>query len=130
MKRFAMALGATAVVAVAVSAIADSRSYTPPPKTGDIYTVIKFKWSGFGTTQDTKVTAKWGSWSKSGTIGTVKVPPTCGVSKDSGLVLKLKHQKPDAIPLTITTDGTISGGPIQGAPPPQWTKTCYKQVSW
>lgn len=119
-----------AICTVATIALADSKTYVPPPAEGDVYTVVRFKMGSFGTTQDTSVTAKWGDWSKSDKVATVKVPPTCGVSPNSGFVLKLRHRYPDKTPLTVTTDGTISKGPAQGNPPAEWGNQCYRRVSW
>ncbi|MCU0691350.1 MAG: hypothetical protein MUF54_08110 [Polyangiaceae bacterium] len=118
------------VMVIASVALADSNTYTPPPQVGDVYTVIKFKWGGIGTTEDTKVSATWGSWSKSRTIPVIKVPQHCGISRNAGFVLKLHHRKADKVPLTISTDGTIARPPMQGSPPPEWGKACYRQVSW
>lgn len=47
--------GVLAICSVATIALADSKTYVPPPAEGDVYTVVRFKMGGFGTTQDTSV---------------------------------------------------------------------------
>jgi hypothetical protein len=115
------------MLAVSLLAIAATRTYTPPAETGQVYTIIKYKVGGIGTASPTALSVKWGSWNKGGII----TPPSLGSGAYTlGFVLKLNHVKKDSVPLTVATDGTIIGGPVQGGPPPEWNTKGWQQVSW
>jgi hypothetical protein len=113
----------------AATAWAATRTYTPPPQTGTIYTVINYRNSGLGTARPTSVSVTWGSFSRNGTF----TPPssgTCGLQTNAGVVVVLRHTRADQVPLTLSTDGTIVSGPIQSGAPPQLGAPCYQTASW
>jgi len=117
-----------AMLAAVTSAVwAATATYTPPPQTGTIYTVINYK-RAFGTTVGTFVSVTWGTFQKSGTISAPL--GSCSQSIPSGFVLKLQHTKADSVPLTVSTDGTFVRTPYQGAAPAEVNHPCYKVVSW
>lgn len=113
-------LTATVVLAAAVT-------YTPPPRSGTIYTVIDYKRS-LGTTRPTAVSVSWGSFNRSGTIASPL--DSCSQAVHSGFVLTLQHLKADSVPLTVSTDGTFIRTPYQGAAPAEAGLPCYKVVNW
>lgn len=104
-----------------------SRTYfTPPPEAGVIYTVIDFARSS-GKAQTTVVNVEWGSASRRVLVG-APYRGMCLETTPSGFVLKLRHPRPDSVPLTITTTGTIVRGPYQGDIPLEVLSPCYKLV--
>ncbi len=105
-----------------------SRAYfTPPPTPGVIYTVIDFARSS-GTAQATVVNVEWGSASRRITVA-APYRGVCSETTPSGFVLKLRHPRPDSVPLTVTTTGTLVRGPYQGDVPLELLSACYKLVS-
>ncbi|HEY0512679.1 MAG TPA: hypothetical protein VGH73_12290 [Thermoanaerobaculia bacterium] len=101
-------------------------SFVPPAETGTIFTVINYD-HAFGRTQGTVVNVDWGAASRRITVA----PPyrTCAETPAAGIVLKLRHPRPDSVPLTITTTGTIVRGPYQGDPPLELLSACYHLAS-
>jgi hypothetical protein len=102
-----------------------SARYTPPPETGQIFTVINYSIAD-GRAQHTPVSISWGSNSR-----TLIVPPpgygsSCATSSPSGFVLRLRHSTPDSVPLVISTPGKIVRAPYQGDPPLELLHACYK----
>jgi hypothetical protein len=102
-------------------------TYTPPPQTGTVYTVINYK-RVFGTAVDTSLSVVWGTFQRSGTISSPL--GSCSQSIPAGFVLTLQHTKADSVPLTVSTDGTFVSGPYQGVAPPEINHPCYKVVNW
>ena len=114
---------AVIVPAFAARARFASASFIPPAEPGLIFTVINYD-RGAGRTQPTGVNVNWGSASRRITV----VPPdrTCAQTPAAGIVLRLRHPRPDQVPLTITTTGTIVRGPYQGEPPLELLSACYR----
>lgn len=100
-----------------------SASFIPPAEAGHIFVVINYDRAG-GRTQPTGIDVDWGSASRRITA----VPPyrVCAQTPASGVVLKFRHPRPDQVPMTITTTGTIVRGPYQGEPPLELLSACYR----
>lgn len=127
MRHRAAYLWVLVVMLTATAVWGASMIYTPPARTGTIYTVINYK-RVFGTTVNTSLSVAWGAYRRNGSISA----PTgsCSQSTLAGFVLKLQHTKADSIPLTVSTDGTFVRGPYQGTAPAEANHACYKVVSW
>lgn len=105
-----------------------SRAYfTPPPEAGVIYTVIDFARSS-GKAQTTVVNVEWGSASRKVTVA-APYRGVCSETTPSGFVLKLRHPRPDTVPLTITTTGAVVRSPYQGDVPLELLNPCYRLAS-
>jgi hypothetical protein len=102
-------------------------SFTPPPEPGIIYTVIDFARAG-GRAEGTVVEVSQGAVNRTVTVA-APYTGTCAETTPSGFVLKLRHPRPDSVPLTISTDGTIVRGPYQGDVPMELLSACYRVVS-
>jgi len=102
-------------------------TFTPAPETGNILTVIDFA-RAHGTAQGTFVTVI-----TNGTRRDFAVAPAyrgaCATSTPAGFVLRMRHPRPDSIPITILTSGTIVRGPYQGDLPLELLHPCYKLVT-
>jgi len=123
-----------AVAALAASAAfarrapkADSQRFVPPPEAGVIYTVIDFDREG-GVNQGTVVQIQQGSVNRKVTVGAPYNGP-CAESTPAGFVLKIRHPRPDQVPLTLTTNGTIVRPPYQGDLPIEAIAACYHIVT-
>jgi hypothetical protein len=106
--------------------VAAAVSFTPPAEPGVIFTVINFARAS-GKAQATIVNVDWGLASRR----VVASPPyrgVCAETTPSGFVLKMRHPRPDTVPMTITTTGTIVRGPYQGDIPLEVLSPCYKLV--
>jgi hypothetical protein len=101
--------------------------FTPPPEPGVIYTVINYARSS-GRAQTTVVNVEWGSASRRVTVG-APYRGACSETTPAGFVLKLRHPRPDSVPLTITTTGELVRGPYQGDVPLELLSPCYKLAS-
>jgi hypothetical protein len=114
---------AVIVPAFAARARFSTASFMPPAEAGQIFTVINYGRS-LGRSQATVVNVEWGSASRRITV----TPPyrLCAQTEASGIVLKMRHPRPDQVPLTITTTGTIVRGPYQGEPPLELLSACYR----
>jgi hypothetical protein len=102
-------------------------NFTPPPEAGVIYAVVDFARAS-GRAQTTVVNVEWGSASRRVTIA----PPyrgTCAETTPSGFVLKMRHPRPDTVPMTVTTTGTLVHGPYQGDIPLELLNACYHLVT-
>ncbi len=97
--------------------------FTPPAEPGVIYTVINFDRAG-GRAQATYVNIVWGSVRRQ----IVVAPPyrTCAQTPAAGIVLKLRHPRPDTVPLIISTTGTVARPPYQGDVPLELASACYR----
>ena len=51
---------------------------------------------------------------------------TCAQTPAAGIVLKLRHPRPDSVPLTISTTGTVVRPPYQGDLPLELLSACYR----
>src|SRR5690348_13402289 len=71
--------------------------FTPPPEPGVIYTVINYARSS-GRAQTTVVNVEWGSASRRVTVG-APYRGACSETTPAGFVLKLRHPRPDSVPL-------------------------------
>lgn len=87
-------------LAFPIAALADSRSFTPPPQKGTVYVIVRHK-KAFPPMK-TKISINWGSWSKSGPFDAAGFR----YSRE-GFIIRLDHKTNDSIPLTVTTDGYI-----------------------
>jgi len=124
----ALLLILTAATALAARrSVATSAGFTPPAEPGVIYTVIDFARAS-GRAQTTTVNVDWGLASRRVVAG-APYRGACSETTPSGFVLKLRHPRPDTVPLTITTTGTIVRGPYQGDVPLELLNRCYKLVS-
>jgi hypothetical protein len=107
--------------------IATAVSFTPPPEPGVIFTVINFARSG-GTAQGTIVNVDWGLASRRVVVA-APYRGICSQTTPSGFVLKMRHPRPDVVPMTITTTGTVVRGPYQGDVPLELLNPCYRIVT-
>ena len=119
----AFLLLAVIVPAFAARARFSTSRFIPPAEPGQIFTVINYGRAS-GRTQPTVINVEWGSASRRITVA----PPyrLCAQTEASGIVLKMRHPRPDQVPLTITTTGTIVRGPYQGEPPLELLSACYR----
>ena len=106
--------------------VAAAATFTPPPEPGTIFTVINFPRAS-GAAQAAIVNIDWGLASRRVTVG-APYRGVCSQTTPSGFVLKMRHPRPDVVPLTITTTGTIVRGPYQGDIPLEVLSPCYKLV--
>jgi hypothetical protein len=106
---------------------AGSERFVPPPEAGVIYTVIDFDREG-GINQGTVVEIQQGSVNRTVTVGAPYNGP-CAETTPAGFVLKIRHPRPDQVPLTLTTNGTIVRGPFQGELPIEAIAACYHIVT-
>lgn len=113
----------------ALSCLADTKSYTPPPEKGDIYVVIQYKRGALNAAATTRFSVRWGNFNRSDSVIPPKVLPGRALSA-KGFVLRLSHKKNDSVQLTVDTDGRIVNGPYQGKPPSEWNNNDYKRVDW
>jgi hypothetical protein len=111
--------GASAAFAVRYAAF----RFTPPAEPGVIYTVINFDRAG-GRAQPTYVNLVWGDVHRQLVVN----PPyrTCAETPAAGIVFKLRHPRPDSVPLTLSTTGTVVQGPYQGDVPAALLSACYR----
>jgi hypothetical protein len=128
MRKLHLALALPLILAAATAfagrqSVAASAYFTPPPEPGVIFTVINFARSG-GTAQGTMVNVDWGLASRRLTVAPYQ--GICARTTPSGFVLKMRHPRPDSVPLTITTTGTIVRGPYQGEIPLEVLSPCYR----
>jgi hypothetical protein len=106
---------------------ADSERFVPPPEAGVIYTVIDFNREG-GINQGTVVQIQQGSVNRKVTVGAPYNGP-CAETTPAGFVLKIRHPRPDQVPLILTTNGSIVRGPFQGELPVEAIAACYHIVT-
>jgi hypothetical protein len=98
---------------------ADGTRFVPPPEAGVIYT---------GINQGTVVQIQQGSVNRRVTVGAPYNGP-CAETTPAGFVLKIRHPRPDQVPLILTTNGTIVRGPFQGDLPIEAIAACYHIVT-
>jgi hypothetical protein len=104
---------------------ANTREYTPPPRAGDIYTVIDFP-VAHGTAQAISVDEVMGNRHRD----FVAAPRySCSHATPAGVVVRFRHFTADSVPLTLTTTGIILRGPYQGELPPEALHHCYQLAS-
>jgi hypothetical protein len=118
----APALTLTILILASGIAWAATATFTPPPQAGNIFTVINFDRSPGA--RSTAVAVDWGPFSRSDRVA--HIYGSCARSWPSGFVLMLRHSRPESIPFTVTTTGTIVRGPYQGAAPPEISHPCYR----
>jgi hypothetical protein len=102
-------------------------TFTPAPETGNIFTVINFARAG-GRAQGTFVTVLIGDTRRDFAVAPA-YRGTCATTTPAGFVLRTRHPRPDTIPITILTSGTIVRGPYQGDLPLELLSPCYKIVT-
>lgn len=102
-------------------------AFTPPPEPGVIYTVIDFDRVS-GKLQPAIVNVVWGSASRKVTVA-APYRGLCSETTPSGFVLKIRHPRPDSVPLTIVTNGVIVQEPYQGDVPLELLNPCYRLVT-
>lgn len=112
------------VAALPLTTLAESRTWTPPAEKGNVYVIVRFTKGGGVLPQDTNVSVRWGSWSKSGRFN-----PGGDTLPKYGFVIKLRHTKNDSVPLTVSTDGRIENI-YQGDPPAEWSSGTYHIKNW
>ena len=113
------------LMAVPSAVWADIRTYSPPPKKGNVYVVIRFKsYNSKDFYPKTTVKVKWGSYSRSKSYGTATTIRTAGI------VIALRHTKDDSTPLTVETDGTVLSVNQSDSPPSEWSNGMYQKDSW
>lgn len=116
------------LIAIAPAAFARQRPakavFTPPPEPGVIFVVIDFARAS-GIAQGTTVDVSWGNASRKVVAGAPYHGP-CSETTPAGFVLKMRHPRPDSVPMTITTNGTIVRAPYQGDPPLELLGACYR----
>ena len=101
----ALLLILTAATAFAArQSVATSASFTPPAQAGVIYTVIDFPRDS-GKAQAAIVNVAWGLASRRVVVA-APYRGICSQTTPSGFVLKLRHPRPDVVPLTITNNAT------------------------
>lgn len=122
----------TACIAVAcllatpLSTFADSRSYRPPPQKGVIFVVIRAK--GYDSTSirhSTKVAIRWGSYARS-----TRFPSITRSRPALGMVIRLRHDNNDSVPITVDTDGQVLQLEQTSRSPSQWTDQNWEQADW
>jgi hypothetical protein len=102
-----------------------TREYTPPPRAGDIYTVIDFP-VAHGTAQAISVDEVMGNRHRD----FVAAPRySCAHAMPAGVVVRFRHFTPDSVPFTLTTTGIILHGPYQGEIPLEALHHCYQLAS-
>lgn len=110
-----------------LTALADRRTYKPPPEKGYVYIVVNYK-KGFGP-QPTQVSVSWGNWRKSATFSPPKKLLLPGSGIPEGVVIRLRHSKNDSTELTVESNGSIEYV-SQGTPPSAWNRKEYEKVNW
>jgi hypothetical protein len=110
---------------VPITVWADSRTYKQPPKKGIIYVVVQFKpYNSRDLFPRTKVTVKWGSFTKS------KSYSAAFTTKTVGVVIALSHNKDDSVPMTIESEGTVVSVEQLNSPPSESKSGNYQTDSW
>jgi hypothetical protein len=117
----------TLLACAAGAAWAATATYTPPPETGQIFTVINYNRNG-GRAEPTYVNVDWGTVHRRIIVPVPYSSSPCATSATAGLVLQLRHNQPGSTPLRITTTGTIVNGPYQGERPMELLHPCYRLV--
>jgi len=115
------------LMAIPMSLLAETRSYTPPPKQGVIFVVVRLK--GYSSRDiirhSTNVNIKWGNYQRS------KRYPTMTTTRPIvGVVIRLRHDNNDSVPLTVETNGQIEYIEQTSRSPRQWTDSAYEQTDW
>ena len=105
---------------------ADTRRYTPPPRKGVIFVVVRFK--GYSSTdirRSTKVSVSWGGYNRSDRFSGSK-----GGRPLLGVVIRLRHDNNDSVPMTVETDGQILQLEQTTRSPAQWTDSSWHTTDW
>jgi hypothetical protein len=131
MRKFQLALAFLLIATVPVAAggrrAVSRASFVPPDEPGVIYTVIDFDQSS-GKPVAVTVNVAWGSASRRVTVA-APYRGICSETTPSGFVLKMRHPRPDSVPMTITTNGVIVREPYQGDLPLELLSSCYRLVT-
>lgn len=101
---------------------ADTQTFHPPAEKGYIWVIIQHKKSF--PPMDTKVSIKWGKWSKEASFSAARFRYSY-----EGVVIRLTHSKDDSVPLTVSTDGTIVNI-YQGDKPSQSGSKTWDSKNW
>lgn len=114
------------ILAIPLSLRADTRSYTPPPRKGVIFVVIKYKsYSSRDIHRSTNVTITWGNFRRS-----KNYPSATSMKPKIGVVIRLRHDNKDSVPLTVETDGSILFLNQTTQSPRQWNDSTWEQTDW
>ncbi len=112
------------VLALPLAVWADTQTRTPPPKKGVIFVVIRYKeYSSRTIRHSTNVSITWGSYSRSKHFST-------SASGTVGVVIRLRHDNNDSVPMTVDTEGQIDFFDQTSRSPSQWTDARYDKVDW
>lgn len=128
MKRKEIALSTIlfCLLALPLTVWADTRTYTPPPKQGVIFIVIAARgYNSRNVNHSTKVSVKWGRYSRSKSY-----PSMTRMTPMRGIVIRLRHDNNDSVPLTVTTDGTIQFLQQTSRSPREWGDANYQSEDW
>ncbi len=110
------------LAAIPLAAHADARRYTPPPSQGVIFVIVSFK--GYSSrnivNRGTKVEVSWGNFRRSDRFS----PRPAGMA---GVVIRLRHDNRDSVPLLVNTDGNIQYVGQTSRPPQMYG---FYQVDW
>ena len=110
-----------------ISVMADTQTKNPPKKPGVIFVVIRGKGYDSGSTRhSTRVSVTWGSFRKSQRFPSVGRALRLSV----GVVIRLRHDNSDSVPITVDTDGQIEFFEQTARSPKQWTDSNWEQVDW
>jgi hypothetical protein len=127
-KSFRLGILVAAMVGSATAlAWAAKATYTPPPETGMIWTVINFPLEA-GRNRAATVNVTWDRPRRQVVVPGPSYASPCATSTPSGFVFRLQHINSSSVPLTIKTTGRIVRGPYQGEAPPEVLSACYKLV--
>lgn len=125
-KTFALSTILFCVLALTLAVWADTRTYTPPAKQGVIFIVITAKgYSSRNVSHSTRVSVKWGGYSRSKSF-----PSMTRMTPMRGIVIRLRHDNKDSVPLTVTTDGTIQFLEQTSRSPREWGDANYQSEDW
>lgn len=110
---------------VPTSTFADTKHYTPPPRKGVIFVVVKFSYSGEKFDQHTSVEVNWGRYRrKDRYFNFIRRKWT------EGVVIRLRHDDNDSVPLRVDSDGQILDVKQLTVSPSQWNNPKYQKADW
>lgn len=124
-----MALAAITICiwALPLATMGGTISYTPPPKRGIVYIVVRFKPYKTGDMYPkTNVSVKWGSYSNSKSYGR----GAFSVQLKVGFVIALKHNSNDQVQMEVQSEGPIDMVRQLDSPPSQWNDSKYDKYNW
>lgn len=118
------------IASVPSYAFKDTQRYSPPPKKGTIYIVVKFKpYSSsdqMRMDEKTRISVRWGSWSRSTAYGRGRL----SLRFKDGFVIAIRHAKDDSVPVVVESEGSILFVRLLDSPPPKWNDSKYDRYNW